>query len=48
MQGKVTPAVALTEKRIELREFDALHILADGGLLKAEKTGVCGSDWPYF
>ena len=48
MQGKVTAAVALTEKRIELREFDAPRIPADGGLLKVEKTGVCGSDWPYF
>jgi threonine dehydrogenase-like Zn-dependent dehydrogenase len=48
MQGKVRASVALTERRTEVREFDAPAIPADGGLLKVEKTGVCGSDWPYF
>jgi threonine dehydrogenase-like Zn-dependent dehydrogenase len=48
MQGKITASVALPERRTEIREFDAPAIPRDGGLLKVEKTGVCGSDWPYF
>ncbi|MDB5761039.1 MAG: alcohol dehydrogenase [Herminiimonas sp.] len=48
MQGKVRASVALDNKRTEIREFDFPAIPSDGGLLKVEKTGVCGSDWPYF
>lgn len=48
MQGKVRAAVALENRRTEIREFDFPHIADDDGLLKVEKTGVCGSDWPYF
>ncbi|MDB5916130.1 MAG: alcohol dehydrogenase [Massilia sp.] len=48
MQAKVLASVALENRRTELREFDAPVIPVDGGLLKVEKTGVCGSDWPYF
>lgn len=48
MHGKVQASVALDNKRTEVREFDFPAIPVDGGLLKVEKTGVCGSDWPYF
>jgi len=48
MQGKVRAAVALENRRTEIRDFDVPAIPADGGLLKVDKTGVCGSDWPYF
>lgn len=48
MHSKVQASVALENKRVEVREFDFPAIPIDGGLLKVEKTGVCGSDWPYF
>jgi threonine dehydrogenase-like Zn-dependent dehydrogenase len=48
MQEKVIAGVALENRRTEIREFDVPAIPDDGGLLKVEKTGVCGSDWPYF
>ena len=48
MTAKVQAAVALDLKRTEVREFDWPIIPTDGGLLKVEMTGVCGSDWPYF
>ncbi len=48
MTARVQAAVALDLKRTEVREFDWPIIPTDGGLLKVEMTGVCGSDWPYF
>ena len=48
MSNNILAAVALTQKQVELREFDRPEIQADTGILKVEKTGVCGSDWPYF
>lgn len=48
MPGKIRAAVALDNREVEVREFDAPEIASDSGLLKVEKTGVCGSDWPYF
>ena len=48
MSNTILAAVALTQKQVELREFDRPEIQADTGILKVEKTGVCGSDWPYF
>ena len=48
MQEHVFAAVALDQRQVEVRAFDVPAISADAGLLKVEKTGVCGSDWPYF
>ncbi|HXF89009.1 MAG TPA: zinc-binding dehydrogenase [Xanthobacteraceae bacterium] len=48
MSEKVLAAVAVDAKRTELREFDMPAIPPDGGLLKLEVAGVCGSDWPYY
>lgn len=48
MPRSVQAAVALEGRRAELRAFDVPPIPADGGLLRVETTGVCGSDWPYF
>lgn len=48
MRTRVSAAVALENKRTEIREFEIPEIPADGGMLKVEKTGMCGSDWPYF
>jgi threonine dehydrogenase-like Zn-dependent dehydrogenase len=48
MPSKIRAAVALDGRQVEVREFDAPAITAGSGLLKVEKTGVCGSDWPYF
>ena len=48
MSNTILAAVALTQKQVELREFERPEIQADTGILKVEKTGVCGSDWPYF
>jgi threonine dehydrogenase-like Zn-dependent dehydrogenase len=31
-----------------IREFEFPEISADAGLLKVEKSGICGSDWPYY
>ncbi len=48
MSEKILAAVAVDTKRTELREFDMPAIPPDGGLLKVEVAGVCGSDWPHY
>ena len=48
MPTTIRAAVALADKRTEIREFAEPPIPPDAGLLKVEMTGVCGSDWPYF
>lgn len=48
MSTRIRAAVALDQQLVEVREFDIPVIEHDSGLLKVEKTGVCGSDWPYF
>jgi threonine dehydrogenase-like Zn-dependent dehydrogenase len=48
MNLKIRAAVALPGLRTETREFACPPVESDSGLLKVEKTGVCGSDWPYF
>ena len=44
----IPAAVAVENRRTEIREFATPEIPADAGLLKIEMTGVCGSDWPYY
>lgn len=44
----VKAAVSFDFGRTEVREFDFPEIPADAGLLKVEKSGICGSDWPYY
>jgi threonine dehydrogenase-like Zn-dependent dehydrogenase len=44
----ITAAVSYDIKRTELREFDEPLLPPDGGLLRVEMCGVCGSDWPYY
>jgi threonine dehydrogenase-like Zn-dependent dehydrogenase len=44
----VTAAVAVSPGVTELRSFPFPAIPADGGLLKIEAAGVCGSDWPSY
>ena len=44
----VTAAVAIAPKRTELQAFPLPAIPADGGLLRIEAAGVCGSDWPAY
>jgi len=41
-------AVSLEFGRTEVQEFEFPEIPADAGLLKVEKSGICGSDWPYY
>lgn len=48
MSTRIRAAVALDQQVVEVREFDEPAIAHDSGLLQVEKTGVCGSDWPYF
>lgn len=48
MSQTIKAAVALPGLVTEVREFPVPDIPADGGLLKVERTGICGSDWPYF
>lgn len=44
----IDAAVSLAEGRTEIRSFPMPDLPSDGGLLKVELCGVCGSDWPYF
>ncbi len=44
----IAAAVAYKNKCTETREFTLPDIPADGGLLRVELCGVCGSDWPYY
>ncbi|MBA2690374.1 MAG: alcohol dehydrogenase catalytic domain-containing protein [Burkholderiales bacterium] len=48
MSQKIKAAVAVDTKRTEVCEFELPALPPDGGLLKVEMTGVCGSDWPYY
>jgi threonine dehydrogenase-like Zn-dependent dehydrogenase len=48
MPGNAIAAVAVGSKRTELREFAIPDIPPDGGLLRVEATGICGSDWPMY
>jgi threonine dehydrogenase-like Zn-dependent dehydrogenase len=44
----IRAAVSYDVRRTQVREFPVPEIPPDGGLLKVELTGVCGSDWPYY
>ena len=46
--SRIRAAVAVENRRTEVREFAAPPDSADSGLLNIELTGVCGSDWPYY
>ena len=48
MNQKIRAAVAVDNSHTEVREFDVPQIPVDGGLLKIELTGVCGSDALYY
>jgi threonine dehydrogenase-like Zn-dependent dehydrogenase len=48
MSKMIAAAVAVDTKRTEVREFSKPPVLAEGGMLKVEVSGVCGSDWPYY
>jgi threonine dehydrogenase-like Zn-dependent dehydrogenase len=44
----ILAAVAHPDLQIQLQEFKTPTLTPLTGLLKVEKTGICGSDWPYF
>lgn len=44
----IRAAVSTDIRRTEVREFEPPAIPPDGGLLRVELCGVCGSDWPYY
>ncbi|MBX9774481.1 MAG: alcohol dehydrogenase catalytic domain-containing protein [Xanthobacteraceae bacterium] len=44
----IRAAVSTDIRRTEVREFASPDIPVDGGLLRVELCGVCGSDWPYY
>lgn len=48
MNNSILAAVAVEPNKIELREFPFPDIPPDGGLLKVEIVGVCGTDVTYF
>ncbi len=48
MADKTIAAVCIDKLTTELREFDLPDIPPDGGLLKLEVAGVCGSDWGSY
>jgi threonine dehydrogenase-like Zn-dependent dehydrogenase len=41
---KVLASTLIAPKQFEIREYDMPEIPADGGLLRVERCGVCGSD----
>jgi threonine dehydrogenase-like Zn-dependent dehydrogenase len=44
----IQAAVSFAVRRTEIRALARPAIAPEGGLLKIELTGVCGSDWPYY
>jgi threonine dehydrogenase-like Zn-dependent dehydrogenase len=48
MSNSLLSAVAVEPRKIEIREFPFPDIPPDGGLLKVEIVGVCGTDVTYF
>ncbi len=48
MAGKVLAAVATDVKTTELQSFEMPSVDQDGGILKVETVGVCGSDVDYY
>ena len=44
MVEKVLAATLVEPKRFELCEYDMPEVPPDGGILKIERCGVCGSD----
>lgn len=48
MTQKMTAAVLVEPRKIELREFALPEIDANSGIAKIEITGVCGADYPIY
>ncbi len=48
MSSNIATAVAVDIRRTEVQSFAKPELPTDGGLLRVEKTGVCGSDWPFY
>src|ERR1041384_3665431 len=48
MTQKMTAAVLVAPRKIELREFPLPEIDAESGIAKIEITGVCGADYPIY
>jgi threonine dehydrogenase-like Zn-dependent dehydrogenase len=41
-------AVAVKPRQTELREIAMPEIAQDGGLMRVDAAGICGSDWPMY
>lgn len=48
MTKKMTAAVLVAPRKIELREFALPEIDTNSGIAKIEITGVCGADYPIY
>ena len=48
MDSDIRAAVAVDVRRTQIKAFKKPVLQADAGLLRVEKTGVCGSDWPFY
>src|SRR5437588_2077671 len=48
LSDSISAAVAVAVRQTEIRSFARPAVAPEGGLLKTELTGVCGSDWPYY
>ena len=48
MDSNIMAAVAVEVRRTQLQAFSKPVLASDAGLLRVEKTGVCGSDWPFY
>lgn len=48
MDSNIMAAVAVDVRRTQVQAFSKPVLAPDAGLLRVEKTGVCGSDWPLY
>lgn len=46
--AKILAAVAVQPRRTEMREIPTPEIAPDGGLMRVDAAGICGSDWPMY
>jgi threonine dehydrogenase-like Zn-dependent dehydrogenase len=48
MTLNVRAAVAIDQRRTEIKHFPLPEIAPDAGLMRIEATGICGSDWIMY
>jgi threonine dehydrogenase-like Zn-dependent dehydrogenase len=48
LPAKTLAAVAVNVRETQLRELPLPDVALDGGLMRVDATGICGSDWPMY